>query len=60
MASCVRTVEETKKRIQDAQSYIQKKEACRKREACMTGGGPLTEFRFKPWEMTVSFQFYCY
>nr|XP_022306165.1 uncharacterized protein LOC111112726 [Crassostrea virginica]XP_022306166.1 uncharacterized protein LOC111112726 [Crassostrea virginica] len=32
---------------------LRKKEACRKREACMTGGGPLTEFRFKPWEMTI-------
>ena len=33
---------------------LRKKEACRKREACMTGGGTLTEFKFKPWEMTVS------
>lgn len=50
----MRTVEETRKRIQDVQSCIKKKEAYRKKEAGMTGGGPPTEVTFKPWELTVS------
>lgn len=50
---CLRTVEETRKRLQDVQSCIKKKEAYRKKEADMTGGGPPTEITFKPWELTI-------
>lgn len=30
------------------------KEAYRKKEASMTGGGPHTEVPIKPWELTIS------
>ncbi|XP_062620184.1 uncharacterized protein LOC134281773 [Saccostrea cucullata] len=50
---CSRTTDETKKRIQDVQSSIKKKEAFRKREAMKTGGGPLAEVQMKPWELVL-------
>eukprot|EP00105_Crassostrea_gigas_P040150 XP_019924298.1 PREDICTED: uncharacterized protein LOC105331836 isoform X2 [Crassostrea gigas] len=51
--NCTRTLDETKKRFQDAQSAIKKKEAFRKRETNKTGGGPPPEVNFKPWELTI-------
>ena len=52
--TCSRTVEETKKRVQDSQTSIKKKEASRKKEASKTGGGPRPDVLFKPWELMVS------
>ncbi|XP_061164451.1 nuclear apoptosis-inducing factor 1-like [Saccostrea echinata] len=51
--SCNRTLDETKKKIQDSLSSVKKKEAFRKREASRTGGGPCSEVIFKPWEVTL-------
>ncbi|XP_062585602.1 uncharacterized protein LOC134247254 [Saccostrea cucullata] len=51
--SCNRSLDETKKKIQDSLSSVKKKEAFRKREASKTGGGPCTEIIFKPWEVSL-------
>ncbi|XP_033753137.1 uncharacterized protein LOC117336634 [Pecten maximus] len=49
----VRTIEETKKRWQDALSSVKKKEAFRRRQMTGTGGGPPPDLTLKPWERIV-------
>ena len=52
VATVERTVDETKKRYQDAQSAIKKKEATRRKELGKTDGGPLPDIPMKAWEKT--------
>ncbi|XP_041361588.1 uncharacterized protein LOC121377595 [Gigantopelta aegis] len=51
--TCVRTSDEVKKRWQDAQCSVKKKESMRVKESGKTGGGPAPEVLFKPWELIV-------
>lgn len=47
---CKRTIEEVKKKWQDAQSSIKKKEGERLKSSRLTGGGPAPDISFKPLE----------
>ena len=54
-SSCVRTVDETKKRWNDVKGSVKKKESMRKREMVKTGGGSPLHIPFKSWEIDVGF-----
>ena len=52
-STCERTIDECKKRWNDAKASVKKKEAERIRHRKATGGGPSSEESFKSWELDV-------